>query len=110
MIGALLLCAFRQSSSVEVNPKLPSMNSEVSFGLFTPAAWTMKSASEQKRSSSSSVDSLSYSYISWMDKAGLVRFFPSLIAFKFSTRLRPNAPAAPVINTFMWPYFPFSIF
>ena len=35
---------FSVSSSVEANPKFPSINSEVSFGLFTPAKLNMKSA------------------------------------------------------------------
>ena len=47
MTGHLFPWRSRASSSVEANPKLPSMNSDWSLGRLTPARLKTKSAREQ---------------------------------------------------------------
>ena len=47
MTGHLLPWRSSVSSSAEANPKLPSMNSDCSFGRLTPARLKTKSAREQ---------------------------------------------------------------
>ena len=47
MTGQVLTWRSNVSSSVEANPKLPSMNSDWSFGRLTPARLNTKSAREQ---------------------------------------------------------------
>ena len=47
MTGHLFPWRSKASNSVEANPKFPSMNSDWSFGRFTPARLKTKSAREQ---------------------------------------------------------------
>ena len=99
--GQRLPAAFSVSSKREARPKFPSMNSFGSFGRLTPARWNTKSQSLQKRCRSSGLFSRPYSQISSMTRPGLVRFFPSRMAFKFSTRFLPTKPRAPVTRIFI---------
>ena len=59
--GQVLWYFFRISSRVLAKPKLPAINSDWSFGRFTPARLNTKSACLQAVSSSSGVESMSYS-------------------------------------------------
>ena len=98
--GHLLLCFLSISNNSLAKPKLPCINSAVSFGRFTPARLNTKSEFSQKPSSNDFSVSISYSKISSIFSERVLSL-PSRMFFSAAQRFLPTKPLAPVTSMFI---------